>query len=265
MRKIGRCFLSFLPVVLFLGSTVKAQGVYGKTAKLDGLREIEISKALQQMPETGRGPEDFVAPHWMILNRAEGDLNADGIKDFAFILTLDEEDTKYIESLKKLDEDDGWIYQTFIIVVIDSRGDRKLHLSAINYQLFGNSNATVSGDERGEFKVSFKKNVLDVIVNYGGSQRTDATFHFREDPPTGGFLTLIGFDVESYCVTLTESCGKSKMSENYLTSTRVVTDYKIQGDKLVGTDKRTQIPPVKIDFMDASLNESNHKDFMRPF
>lgn len=265
MKRLGRWFLPCLPVVLFLSSSVKAQGVYGKEAKLDGLREIEIGKALKQLPEMGGKPEDFLPQHWKILNRAEGDLNADGIKDFAFILTLDEKDTKYIDSLKKLDEDDGWIYGAFIIVVVDSRGDRKQHLSAINYQLFGNSGATVEGAERGEFKVSFKKNVLDVNVNYGGSLRTDTTFHFREDPPSGGSLTLIGFDVDSYCVTLTESCGRWKMSENYLTNARVVTDYKFQGDKLVGTDKRTQIPPVKIDFMDARLNDSNHKDFIRPF
>ena len=102
-----------------------------------------------------------------------------------------------------------------------------------------------------------KKNVLDVITSSGGQLRNDAVFHFRLDPPTGGFLTLIGFDTENYCVTVSNDCSKNKVSDNYLTNTRVETDYKLRGDSLVGTDKKSQISPVKIRFSDARLNGTN--------
>ena len=251
---------------LFLTGSARAQETYGKAAIQDGLREIEVGKALLQMPETGVKPEDFVPPHWAILQRAEGDMNADGIKDWAFILALDEKDTKYMQSLEKLDKDPTWIDSAFIIVVVDSRGDRKMHLADINYQLFGDSGASVrNGDPRDEFRLEMKKNVLDVITSSGGQLRNDAVFHFRQDPPTGGFLTLIGFDTENYCVTITNECGKNRVSDNYLTNTRVSTDYKVRGDNIVGTDKKSEISPVKVSFSNARLNGSNAKGGTLPY
>lgn len=265
MKNISWKFLSAVVVIVLFGGAVKAQSAFGQHARLNGLRQLEIGKALMHMPEKGDRPEDFVPPHWSIFSRTEGDLNADGIKDFAFILTLDEKDARYIEQLRKLDENDLWIDETFIIVVLDSRGDRRHHIGAINYQLFGDSGASVGGDERNEFKVEIRKNVLDVSLDYGGMLRSLATFHFRMNPPSGGSMTLIGFDFGNTCVTLSADCNKWQMSENYLTNTRIETTYKILRDQLVGTDKKTQLPAASVDFMDARLNNANKKDAVRPF
>jgi hypothetical protein len=247
--------------------SLNAQSVYSEYAMRDGLRLLEIGKALSQIPETAPKPEDYVPPHWRITDRAEGDLNADGIKDFAFTMMLDEKDTAYIASLEKLYKDSSWIDKTFIIAVVDSRGDRKMHLNAINYNLYGDTDAPArNGDQRDEFKIDIKKNVLDVHVNYGGMMRSMATFHFRLDPPTGGDLVLIGFDFETACVTLTDNCGMWRLSENYLTNTRIETDYKFDAQgKAVGTDKKTPLAPVKIQFMNARLSDSNQKSYTRPF
>lgn len=265
MGKVGRLFcLGLFVFSLGAAGEARAQSAYGRHARLRGLREVEIGKALSQMAGVGAKPEDFVPPHWKIFSRAEGDLNADGVADFAFILTLDERDTKYVESLSRLDEDDSWIWDAFVVVVVDSRGDRRHHLTGVNYQLFGDTGATPAGDERSEFKVEIKRNVLDVRVNFGGMQRTEATFHFRWQP-SAGTLTLIGFDVENYCVNVSADCGPWRVSENYLTSTRVETTYKLQGGRLVGADRRTSLPPVEVDFTDARLNQSNKKDVLRPF
>lgn len=258
-----------LAVIFFaiFAVSLNAQSVYGEYATRDGLRLLEIGKALSQMPEMAPKPEDYVPPHWEITDRAEGDLNADGIKDFAFTMMLNEKDTAYIESLKKLYKDSSWIDKTFIIVVVDSRGDRKMHLSSINYNLYGDTDAPArNGDQRDEFKIAIKKNVLDVNVNYGGMMRWMAAFHFREEHPTGGSLLLIGFDFEVACVTLTDDCGMWRLSENYLTNTRIETDYKfdVQG-KAVGTDTKTSLSPIKIEFMNVRLSDSNQKGYTRPF
>jgi len=254
-----------LAAVVLTGSA-RAQETYGKAAIQDGLREIEVGKALLQMPEIGARPEDFVPQHWAILQRVEGDMNTDGIKDWAFILVPDEKDTNYMQSLEKLDKDPTWIDSVFIIAVVDSRGDRKMHLGEINYQLLGDSGAYVRhGDGRDEFRLEMKKNVLDVIVSTGGQLRNDAVFHFRQDPPTGGFITLIGFDTENSCVTVTSECGKSRVSDNYLTNTRVTTDYKVRGDNIVGTDKKSDIKPVKVSFANARLNGSKEKGETQPY
>ena len=235
-----------------------AQAIFGEYATRDGLRLLEIGKALAAMPESGGRAEDYVPPHWTITDRVEGDMNADGVKDFAFTMMLDETDKKYMASLEKLFRDASWIDKTFIIVVVDSRGDRKMHLSAINYNLYGDSDAPArNGDARDEFKLSLKKDVLVVNLNYGGMMRTSASFLFRDS-------VLVGFDVENYCVTITENCGKSRTSENYLTNTSIETDYKLIGDKLTGRDTKTKIPPVKVDFMNARLNYGGGKG-VRPF
>lgn len=253
-------------VLILAGVCVRAQSVYGEYATRDGLRLLEIGKALAKVPETGARPEDYVPPHWTITDRAEGDLNGDGIEDFAFTLMLDEKDAKYIESLKQLSPDASWIDQTFIIVVIDSRGDRKLHLNTINYNLYGDAETPArNGDARDEFKLSMKQNVLSVKIEYGGSLRSSATFLFREEKPTGGDLLLIGFEYASFCVTPSNDCPGWRMSENYLTNTRVETNYRLQGARTVGANKQTQIASVKVEFMDARLNERNKKGDMRPF
>ncbi|MDQ3819886.1 MAG: hypothetical protein M3362_19735 [Acidobacteriota bacterium] len=261
-----RIIIALSILLIAFNVSVRAQSVYGEYATREGLRLLEIGKALARMPETGAAPENYVPPHWTIADRAEGDLNADGIKDFAITLMLDEKDTKYIESLKQLNPDDSWIDRAFIIAVVDSRGDRKLHLNSVNYNLYGDEDAPArNGDARDQFKLSMKKNVLAVNVQYGGSLRSDATFLFREEKPTGGDLLLIGFEYESYCVTPSNDCPGWRMSENYLTGARVETNYKIQGAKRVGADKQTVIPPVKVEFMDVRLNERNRKGDVRPF
>ena len=259
-----------IPALLFAAalspSSAQAQRVFGEYATRDGLRLIEIGKALSQMPEKGERAEDYVPPHWTITDRAEGDLNADGIRDFAFTMMIDEQDTKYIESLRMLNRDASWIDKTFIIAVVDSRGDRRMHLNSINYNLYGDSDAPVrNGDVRDAYKMEIKKNVLSINLDYGGMMRWDATFHFRLEQPSGGSLNLIGFDYQVMCVTTTENCLPWKLSENYLTGMRVETDFKIKGVDVIGTDTKTPIAPVKIEFMNVRLTDTNQKGYTRPF
>jgi hypothetical protein len=252
--------------LLALSISLKAQSVFGEYATREGLRLLEVGKALAAMPEAGAKPEDFVPPHWTITDRVEGDLNADGIRDFAFTMMLDEKDTKYLESLKKLSREDWWTDRVFIIVVIDSRGDKRLHVNSLNYDLYGDSDAPArNGDARDDFKLSLRKNVLDINIDYGGMMRWNATFRFRLEQPTGGDLVLIGFDYEVACVATSENCLPWKVSENYLTGTRIETDFKLKGNDVVGTDRKTAIAPVKIEFMNARLNDVNLKGYARPF
>lgn len=258
MKKLFTLF-SAAVFVFLCGGFIRAQSTFGEYATHDGLRLLEIGKALAQMPETGAKPENFVPPHWKITDRADGDLNDDGVKDFVFTMMLDEADTKYLESLARLGSNDMWIDETFMIVIVDSRGDRKMHFSAVNYNLYGDSGAPArNGDQRDEFTLAIKKNVLEIHLDFGGMMRTLVTFRFRKEK-------LVGFDVVNTCVTLTENCSKSEMSENYLTNTRIDTDYKITADKMTSADRKSKIPPVDVDFMNARLNSANGKGGLQPF
>jgi len=245
---MNKAVLFLIVVSIATAVPTHAQSAYGQSALTDGYRKLEIGRALNGIPETGTRAEDFVPPHWKIFDRAEGDLNGDGIKDLAITLVVDDKDSKYVDVLKKNMEDDSWIGELNMIVVVDSRGDKKLHFAGVNYEI-----GTVPMGDRDEFKLSIKRNVLDVYTDTGGSGRIEQTWHFREEPPTGGELTLIGYDEHHDSVGNSDPEQKWTISENYLNGTRVDTTYKLRGNEFVGTDKKSTIKTSKVLFSDTSL------------
>src|SRR6476659_10177225 len=106
--------LLFLSAVFALAVPSAAQMASGKAAIQQGYRSIEIGKALMTIPENASRAEEFVPPHWTIFGRADGHLNRDGIIDSALILVPNEKDTRYMDSLKKRDEDSSWLDDTYM-------------------------------------------------------------------------------------------------------------------------------------------------------
>jgi hypothetical protein len=239
--------------LFFTARAIQAQSVIGKNTIIDGYINIEIGKALSAMPEIGARAEDFVPSHWKIFARADGDLNADGINDTAMILTVDSSDARYVKGLQRTGDDDTWVSELYLIVVVDSRGDKRLHFHSENHVI-----GQVPAGERDEFKVSMKKNVFDVYTDTGGEYRVEQTYHFRMDPPTGGDLRLIGYDENHYTTSNDSSDGKWTISENYLTNTRVDTKYTIHRGEFVPVIKKSIIRPLKISFSSAADPISDH-------
>ena len=249
MKKITFCAAVIAALVMLFG-TLNAQSEYGKAAAAEGNEGKVVGSALQTMPETAPRAEGFVPEHWKIFDRADGDLNGDGVTDTAMILAINEKDTKYVEKLKKMSENETWYEGLNMIVVVDSRMDGKLHFDTVNYKI-----GEMPGGALDEFKVSIKKHVLDVLINSGGQLRIMETYHFRGDGPNGtGFLTLIGYDEDHYPETVTNDAStKYSFSENYLTNTRIDTTFKMgKVGYVVGTEKRTKINPSKVLFEQAT-------------
>jgi hypothetical protein len=240
-------YFSIIGIIFVLVPQAYSQSEFGKEAIIDGYRKIEIGRALSAMPETGSRAEDFVPPHWIIFGKADGDLNADGVKDSALILTINDKDTKYISGLEKLVEDKSWISGIYLIVVVDSHADKNLHFDSVNYEI-----GQMPAGERDAFTVTIKKNVLDVYVDAGGSMRVEQTYHFRINPPTGGELTLIGYDEQHDSVMNSDRDAKFMLSENYLTNIRVDSTYKVRRGEFVPTKKKTTIPPVRLYFNEVT-------------
>lgn len=75
--------------------------------------------ALANMPHTGRVPADFVPKHWVISTQAKGDLDGDGITDYAFSVTPNKDDP----ATKALTDEDGYLPPTHLIA--DPRPKRR--------------------------------------------------------------------------------------------------------------------------------------------
>ena len=224
-----------------------AQSAFGRNALEEGYRSVEIGKALNAMPTSGKRPEEFVPPHWKIFARADGDLNRNGVNDAVLILVLDQNDKAYIDRLPKVGDDTSWSYDTSVIVVLNDKPNKTLEFESVNYAI-----GQVPQNERDEYTVQIKNGVLDVHISTGGSLRNDYTYHFREDPPTGGSFILIGFDEEDYPVTMQDDSARYSLSENYLTGVRIENTERFdKAGKMVGTPKRSNIKTEKVDFSEA--------------
>lgn len=240
-------FFSCALLLLLSTFSVSGQTEFGRNALEEGYRTVEIGKALNAMPVSGKRPEDFVPPHWKIFARADGDLNRNGVNDAVLVLQLDPKDQGYIDGLPKVGGDTSWTHDTSMIVVLDDKPNKTLEFETVNYSI-----GQMPLDERDEFTVQVKNGVLDVHLSTGGSLRNDYTYHFRQDPPTGGSLVLIGFDEEDYPVTMQDDSAKYSVSENYLTGVRIETTEKFdKSGKLVGTPRRSSIKTEKIEFSEV--------------
>jgi len=234
-------------LLLGVGSSV-AQSTYGNSALEEGYRQIEIGKALNAMASTGKRPEDFVPPHWKVYARADGDLNRDGINETAMVLQLDLEDKAYVNQLQGAKKIESWGPNTYMIMIVRPLPNKTLEFDGVNYSI----GAIPQGD-RDEFTIDIKNGVLNVHTSTGGSLRNDETYRFREDPPTGGFLTLIGYDAKSYSVTPQPDSGEYSLSENYLTGERLekTTTFDKKGNASEKQSKST-FKPEKTEFSETS-------------
>jgi hypothetical protein len=239
--------LPSLLVVFVFVQAAAAQSAFGRNALEEGYRSVEIGKALNAMPTSGKKPEDFLPPHWKIFARADGDVNRNGVNDAVLVLQLDQADKSYIDQLPKVSGDTTWSFDTSMIVVLNDKPSKTLEFDNVNYSI-----GQIPQNERDEFTVQIKNGVLDVHLSTGGSLRNDYAYHFRQDPPTGGSLVLIGFDEEDYPVTMQNDSARYTLSENYLTGVRIENTERFdKAGKMVGSPKRSTIKIEKIEFSEA--------------
>jgi len=195
----------------------------------------EIEAAVRKIPLEGNKPEDFVPADWEIFSQAVGDLNGDGLNDYALNILPKTEDENYYDA---------------VVVLLAEKGGRRLRRADLN------DNLTSSGFDAGE-KVEIEKGVLVVNSNYGNNSATDVTYRFRYDPAAKD-LMLIGFDFETYTRSGNEDGYAT--SYNFLTGVREDTTKHIDRRKNAraiydkSETKRTRIERVKIPFEKAQFN-----------
>jgi hypothetical protein len=240
--------LVVIGVIGGLTATAHGQSGFGDTALQDGYRLVEIGKALKAMPSSAKRVEDFTPAHWKVYARADGDLNRDGIDEHVIVLQLNVDDKAYVNSLAGGKDIDFWGANAFLVAVVRQLPNKMFEFDDANYSI-----GTLPQGDRDEFTIRIRNGVLDIHVSTGGSLRADETYHFRQEPPTGGSLTLIGYDAKNYMVTVQPDSQPYSLSENYLTGERVetITTFDKNG-KGVDAAKKSTFKPVKKDFSSVS-------------
>jgi hypothetical protein len=241
MRSIVFCVLILWGYAVFAGAQVG-----------DPISRREVDEAVKKIPSEAARAEDFVPAGWEVLSRAEGDLNTDGLKDYAL-------DIAPPKKTASTDETEINLYDVVVVLFAESGGRwRRIGL---------NDRLTSSPFEAG-VALSIEKGVLIVNSNYGNNYATDVTFRFRYDKPAAK-LILIGFDFETYTRSGNEDGYVT--SYNYLTGIREDTtnfiDRRKNATGVYGKSKtkRTRIKRVKVPFEKAMYSPATGDSEPSPF
>ena len=170
-------------------------------------------------------------PGWKIEEQVTGELNGDGLGDYAL---------KLVEDKSAKVQNDPAIERARALVIVLQGKDGKLARAAVADKLLQctRCGGAFYGVVESPANVKIEKGVIVVEQDHGSRNLTDTTYRFRYDPETQRFI-LIGFDF-SDADRLTAATVSE--STNYLTGVRVVKRGK--GDR--DTTSRAQIPRKKV-------------------
>lgn len=232
MKKLLQTIFSIALLITGFDAAASVQDLAAEQAKYSK----SMREALNKIPLEASRPEDFVPASWAINSQAEGDLNGDGLKDYALDVTPKE-------------PPELMAYDAVVVLFAEKGG--KLRRFAVNDQLSDNGFGAKQ-------EVSFDKEVLVANTNYGNNDATDVTFRFRYDKVTGK-LVLIGYQIENYSRPGLHDGYVT--SENYLTGVRLETvnhlSRRRNSDAIYGrsTSKRSRLKRLTITFEEAQPHD----------
>jgi hypothetical protein len=205
----------FLQLVLFL-----LMAVLGHAAQAQ-----EAAFAPGLLPRDGRSLDDFTPRGWTAEDKADGDLNADGIADIAAIL---------IPSSVGADAEEG----PRILLALLGGADGTFRLAGSNDELLA---CVHCGGVKESAGIEIKKGVLIVSQMTGSREYTDQIWRFRYDPERLRFL-LIGKDVAHRDAILGSG---EKESSNFLTGIKIRESYRYdekRGREIAHSARKEKIP-----------------------
>ena len=228
-------FLVLTSLLIFLGSPTIAQEVAGKLNP-------------RRVPSQADAPEKFTTSGWKIEEKVTGDLNGDGVSDYAL---------KLVEAKAEKDEDGDPTERGRALVIALAAKDGHLTRAGVADSLLQctRCGGAFYGIVETPTNVTIEKGVLVVQQDHGSREVTNTTYRFRYEPATGRFL-LIGFELAN-----TDRATAQVVSEsiNYLTGVREETRSK--GEKDIKS--RSMIPKRRIYLDDISAEDMESAAYKR--
>ena len=173
----------------------------------------------------------FAPPGWKVEEPVPGDLNGDGVSDYAI---------KLVESKTGANDNGDPIEKQRALVIVFGTSDGQLTRAAVNNKLLQctRCGGAFYGVVESPANVKIEKGVLVIDQDHGSRNLTNTTYRFRYDPASQKFV-LIGFDFSD---ADRATAGVVSESTNYSTGLRIVT--RSQGARDIRS--RTQIPKTKV-------------------
>jgi hypothetical protein len=196
-----------------------------------------------RIPAVASEVSKFAPSGWKIEEQVAGDLNGDGLPDYAL---------KLVEDKPAKDQDDIANERARALVIVLAGRDGKLTRAAVADKLLQctRCGGAFYGVVESPADVKIEKGVIVVDQDHGSRELTNTTYRFRYDSETQRFV-LIGFD---YSDSDRATAQVVTESTNYLTGLR-----KVSRDKGKRTLNSTQIPRKKI-FLDDIDYEKFEED-----
>ncbi len=196
-------------------------------SSLCAAQEVSIDKS--KIPVAADSPAKFVPSGWKIEEQVTGDLNGDGVADYALKLVED----------KPATDSEGMATERGRALVIALKTGETLSRAAIADKLLQctHCGGAFYGVSESPADVTIEKGVIVVNQDHGSRNLANTTYRFRLDPATKKFV-LIGFD---YADADRLTANVVSESTNYVTGVRITTRGKGNRD----TKTRTTVPRKK--------------------
>lgn len=197
-----------------------------------------------RIPAAAGNVREFVPTGWKIEEQVAGDLNGDGVPDFAL---------KLVEDKPAKNPDDVATERARALVIALASNDGKLSRAGVADKLLQctRCGGAFYGVVESPATVTIEKGSVLVEQDHGSRELTNTSYRFRYDADTQK-LVLIGFDY-AYADRMTAQVVSE--STNYLTGVRKVARDK--GEKTLRSS--TRIPRTKI-FLDQVDYERFEED-----
>ncbi|MGJ0485583.1 MAG: hypothetical protein ACR65R_13800 [Methylomicrobium sp.] len=189
-----------------------------------------------KLPQEGHSLADFTPHGWLVADRADGDLNADGISDKAAIL---------VQQSSRAEQHENLVESQRVLLVLISGKKGKLLLGGSQPDLL---QCLHCGGVKESVGIEIKKGILIVSQLTGSREFTDQTWRFRYDPKTRRFM-LIGKDVTYGDGALGTG---DKESFNFLTGLKIRESYRYdqKRDREITLSSKKEKIPQRTSFLE---------------
>jgi hypothetical protein len=192
-----------------------------------------------RVPAVADSPAKFAPSGWKIEEQVAGDLNGDGVADYALKLVEDKPATDSEGTATERERALVVVLQTGGKLIRAALADKLLQCTRCGGAFYGVSESPAN--------VAIDKGVIVVDQDHGSRNLTNTTYRFRYDQATKKFV-LIGFDFAD-ADRLTANVISE--STNYVTGVRITTRGKGERD----IKKRSVVPKKKTSLEDVDAGK----------